>query len=114
MSRRREPGALQKGHSGRLLALEPASRAACRGIDNQAGSPRRLLEQPTEGAHRFHLTCDGDTILRNESAAAPDDPRNIENESPASLAANAESEGRWSPITRDAKAHQSTSACHNY
>ena len=45
---------LQKGHSGRLLALEPVPRAACRGIDKQARAPRRLLEQPTEAAHRFH------------------------------------------------------------
>ena len=47
-------GGVQKGHSGRLLALEPAPRAACRAIDKQARSPRRLLEQPTEAAHRFH------------------------------------------------------------
>ena len=47
-------GGLQKGHSGRLLALEPAPRAAYRGIDKQARSPRRLLEQPAEAAHRFH------------------------------------------------------------
>ena len=40
-------GGLQKGHSGRLLTLEPAPRAACRGIDKQARSPRRLFEQPT-------------------------------------------------------------------
>jgi hypothetical protein len=47
-------GGLQKGRSGRLLALEPAPRAARRGIDKQARSPRRLLEQPTEAAHRFN------------------------------------------------------------
>src|ERR1700722_15765742 len=47
-------GGLQKGHSGRLLALEPAPRTACRGIDKHARSPRRLFEQPTEAAHRFH------------------------------------------------------------
>ena len=47
MSRRRS-GGLEKGHSGRLLTLEPAPRGACCGIDKQARSPRRLLEQPTE------------------------------------------------------------------
>ena len=46
--------ALTKGHSGRLLALEPMPRAACRGIDKQARSPRRLLEQPTEATHRLN------------------------------------------------------------
>src|SRR5258706_15741397 len=45
---------LQEGHSGRLLALEPAPRAACGGIDKHARSPRRLFEQPTEAAHRCH------------------------------------------------------------
>ena len=41
---RRRASGLHKGGSSRRLALEPAPRAARRGIDERARSPRRLLE----------------------------------------------------------------------
>ncbi len=45
---------LQKGRPGRRPALKPAPRAVRRSIDERTRSPGRLLEQPTESAHRFH------------------------------------------------------------
>jgi hypothetical protein len=40
------------------------------------------------------MSCGGDTILRNEPTAAPEDPRNVESESPTGLAASVENEGK--------------------
>jgi hypothetical protein len=51
---RHRAAGLQNGRSGRRPALKPAPRAAPRGIDERTRSPGRLLEQPTESAHRFH------------------------------------------------------------
>ena len=54
MSRRREPVAYKKAIRAASLPWNQRLEAACRGIDKQARSPRRLLEQPTEATHLFN------------------------------------------------------------
>jgi hypothetical protein len=79
-------GGLQKGHSGRLLTLEPAPRAACRGIDKhaQGRKPGRDLfafpiayEKPWVLPHAYrclsvgHCIAIADRIVQENVERAP-------------------------------------------
>jgi hypothetical protein len=54
MSRRREPAAYRKAIRAASLPWNQRLEQRAGGIDKQARSPCRLLEQPTEATHRFN------------------------------------------------------------